>query len=1124
MTDRQCLVSFTSFISDLHPYFGKSYHRDKQGVVYSDHNFRNTNHDYVWLTSIDFEDFADFIRYQKGLVRSLPYEPCQAILAGVPKESSRCVTKHTFERLHDELIGSVITRTEEHINHSNNKGNGLIILDIDQPQSGDILAPECLHQLLSTIIPDFQSIKCLSVSSSSACIPEMNKHGYRLYIPTNTPALIPQFMNILSQHLWLKGHGWHEVAANKLKQKCTIDLSMQSAHQFDFIAPPVVRTASGIVIQEPVFAWHGVEFKPLDCTTLPNLTASQQREYKDLVEVSKRSGSKALQTYTNTHQHDGVCIEYDNKGQLHADFVLYPAHMPPVSVQGLLSDLKGYEGIELFDPSRGQDDRCIRSQFYNNIKRRGEPVIRSFVSEGTLYGLQRPNRAAPKAAADMLDPIEAKFELDAKVNAFFTSTTTPPKKTVIAATTGLGKTSSVFATLSKLKSTTQPRFVHFYVPNHNVANDIKIQVNAKYPNLKILIRKGRVADNCHYTEQIDRYMKSKMTSHSVKAAFCDSGNGKLCAHYDGCEYLKQFTIPNGDIDVLILAHNYLTSPLGRHERAPDFVVIDEMFYKVFIKYSEFQLGDLKDFISDEALAWLNESVFADVKGISISKLCNSLNIFEAVFTDDVRALKTLDKEWLQMQADIITPDDNDNAQIKKLASISSKPYLFAHKLVELIEQIQINDQAYKAYYSAREKGLFKIAPESIAPPILTLSGLTVINQSYRKGGGTTYDVLCFHEPVHKSNSRLSRFISSTPILCIDGYADESISKALLGQDIDFVTIDAKRNMVVTQCNSRKFTKNELTTQGQSDDLLVSMIRVLNRIADANQQVFKGKTLLITYKALSDNLDFTTQLSEHISLEHLNNIRGLDKYNNHHIIVLGRNQMQSRDVILEARSLFGAKISRNDVDDGVEYDDGIHHLFAPQTAEYRGGGSGEERYFYDEQFNAVLAQSREVETLQAIARVRDIWANTQRQVFIFGSLALDIDVDRTIEWSALKFDSKAVLAQRFRGEERIYVTSPKIMTRVDSSVSSWKAAIKQAKLEVLIEPMGLYESEQRAAALPAKLKSLLIKEQGNSNLMTLYYHGEDYTADTALAWLQKHSDGEVSVVKEKTGAYTPAISL
>ena len=81
-----------------------------------------------------------------------------------------------------------------------------------------------------------------------------------------------------------------------------------------------------------------------------------------------------------------------------------------------------------------------------------------------------------------------------------------------------------------------------------------------------------------------------------------------------------------------------------------------------------------------------------------------------------------------------------------------------------------------------------------------------------------------------------------------------------------------------------------------------------------------------------------------------------------------------------------------------------------------------RCFSDSRIEAIHAQIREAETVQAIARLRLVRAKKLKLVYLLGNLPVDILVDHLVSWEELMGSSvhTKVVAhfQKMRGDQKV----------------------------------------------------------------------------------------------------------
>ena len=172
----------------------------------------------------------------------------------------------------------------------------------------------------------------------------------------------------------------------------------------------------------------------------------------------------------------------------------------------------------------------------------------------------------------------------------------------------------------------------------------------------------------------------------------------------------------------------------------------------------------------------------------------------------------------------------------------------------------------------------------------------------------------------------------------------------------------------------------------------------------NQWVKAGESpLLVAHKELCDQLRGHPKLDEGVAVAHFMSLRGSNAYEDRSaIFITGRNQPPLDDVERQARAVFGNSgnpLSYDDLEnlpsDQVEYclSNRSPHTPAAITLPT----------FSDPRIEAVQKQIREAETVQAIARLRLVWADYQKRVFLLSNLPVEMPVDHLIEFNALMPD-------------------------------------------------------------------------------------------------------------------------
>lgn len=118
-----------------------------------------------------------------------------------------------------------------------------------------------------------------------------------------------------------------------------------------------------------------------------------------------------------------------------------------------------------------------------------------------------------------------------------------------------------------------------------------------------------------------------------------------------------------------------------------------------------------------------------------------------------------------------------------------------------------------------------------------------------------------------------------------------------------------------------------------------------------------------------------------------------------IFITGRNQPPLDDIERQARAIFGNS------GNPLGYDD-LENLPSDQVEYWLSKRSPHTASaitipaFSDPRVEAVQKKIREAETIQAIARLRLVWAKYQKRVFLFSNLPVEMPVDYLIEFNDL----------------------------------------------------------------------------------------------------------------------------
>lgn len=263
-------------------------------------------------------------------------------------------------------------------------------------------------------------------------------------------------------------------------------------------------------------------------------------------------------------------------------------------------------------------------------------------------------------------------------------------------------------------------------------------------------------------------------------------------------------------------------------------------------------------------------------------------------------------------------------------------------------------------------------------------------------------VICQH--------RATRVARSVPVLYLDATLDQVVTEKYI-PDIECKRIDVRQLAVVSQVHDRtgsnsfwdgKIGQEKLNLDqpdyDANDNDLAGLIVVLNAWADA------GETpLLVGHKKLCAFLSTHPKLDERVSVAHFGSLRGTNEYKDKSaIFITGRNQPSLEEFEWQARSVFGKTgypVAHEDY--GNMPTDQVSYWLSDRSNEKPSAIALQT--FSDPRVAAVQKQMREAETAQAIARLRLVWSDYQKRVFLLSNLPVEMPVDHLISFKDLMPD-------------------------------------------------------------------------------------------------------------------------
>lgn len=588
------------------------------------------------------------------------------------------------------------------------------------------------------------------------------------------------------------------------------------------------------------------------------------------------------------------------------------------------------------------------------------------------------------ARPNLLSSTDAKIKLDQILSSFFDrlSKGETPRATV-RITMGAGKTKE---TIGKLRGYLKKRWgqlIEVYVPRHDLALEWKMELlgnqnslgTSQAINAEVIHVRPRTGGSfdaktnqyqhqilCHRAEYV-RELESK--GHSVYGNACMSNAANdRCKFFQECDYLDQFREPQnaGSNIVRIYTHTSLFLPRIEFERqqVPNLMIIDEGFIAT-------ATNKLPSVEAEDVRQWVR-TTHNDKLGLELMECLKNKDGFfsyleqNGIFSSDFAAVS--------LAAINPTPPFSSDA---------AKPH---------------NLRTAKLY-----KNLNKVL--EIARDELKDAGRTKFEQLVY-GSHEDAVVVCEHRKI-----RLSR---STPVLYLDATADPLVTDAYLS-GMDLHQVNVRQRAIVSQVYDRTGSnsfwegkiKNEQTnlsakTYDSGNDDLSLLVNILNKWVELGE-----KPLIVGHKEIANFLREHPHLNKDVQIAHFNSLRGSNAYKDCSVIfITGRHQPPVDAIERQARSVFGSGGPALGKDNTSKLPRTQVNYWLSDRSPHSPSGINTQA-FSDPRADAVLKQVREAETLQVIARLRLVWADYQKRLFLLSNLPVEIPVDHLIRFNDLMPD-------------------------------------------------------------------------------------------------------------------------
>jgi hypothetical protein len=541
-------------------------------------------------------------------------------------------------------------------------------------------------------------------------------------------------------------------------------------------------------------------------------------------------------------------------------------------------------------------------------------------------------------------------------------------------TMGTGKTKKTIEHLKDYLTTAKGQSIEVYVPRHDLASeweedlaDTNARIIHVYPRAGGWDKEKKVFKYPIMCERADYVRDLECKGHSIYGNACLSRvSNERCTNFTSCKYLGQFRDDVGHSSesntVRIYTHASLFLPRNEFERkrTPNLVIIDEGFLPS-------AAGNLPEIDRSDIIEHIRTANKANL-GFDLIK-CLSTHGGRLSYLRDM-GIEAADFRSVPLAQ--LLPRTNFDSEATQSRDVGSAKL---YRNLELLIDHLVPD------LEDEEKDRFE-------------------QLVYDKKDDQV--IICKHRP-----TRIDR---SVPVLYLDATLDQVVIEPYL-PELEYHRIDVRQLAVVSQVHDRSGSNTfwngkivqEKLNLGQSDysandNDLAGLIVVLNAWADA------GETpLLVGHKKLCDFLRDHPKLDERVSIAHFGALRGTNEYkNNSAIFITGRNQPSMEVFDWQARSVFGETgypVAHEDYDNMPT--DQVSYWLSDRGNEKPSAISLQT--FSDPRVVAVQKQIREAETAQAIARLRLVWSDYQKRVFLLSNLPVEMPVDHLISFGDLMPD-------------------------------------------------------------------------------------------------------------------------
>jgi hypothetical protein len=306
-------------------------------------------------------------------------------------------------------LPNIIDRANKNFHYPNLAG--LQMLDIDDATMNFTE----LYQILTSILPALKDAPLLHRASTSSNISHAetgeilrDETGFRILVAVDNAQAIPELGKLISEHLWLQGHGYYAISkAGTLLERTLIDKSVWQPSRIDFAAPAICvaplqqqpLTVTGLNVNNPALDTQ-LALQHLQLTKQQELqiqTLKQQaRKLKETEAhiirqtwLSSKTTELAIRYSVPTDKIQSILHSALEFQKLSGEFEIHLADGQIVTVAQILENPTLYHEMRCADPIEPDyhNDKRIG---YISLRPNKPPCIYSHAHGAILYTLVQP--------------------------------------------------------------------------------------------------------------------------------------------------------------------------------------------------------------------------------------------------------------------------------------------------------------------------------------------------------------------------------------------------------------------------------------------------------------------------------------------------------------------------------------------------------------------------------------------------------------------------------------------------------------------------------------------------------------------------------------------------------------